>query len=147
MPNAVQTDLFGQPVPIAKRKVRVGAYERSVRSGSPSPRSLGERSQATIRPIVATTRCGRIDEDFAVFDAANPQVFAALEKLAIRYSCGGKTRIGIKFLWELLRYEYRIATNGAPFSLDNRYTSRYVRKLLATHPELDAAFVMRGLRA
>lgn len=88
-----------------------------------------------------------IDERFAAFDAANPWVYAALEKLTADWLYTGHKRVGMKMLTEVLRWQYARQTTGSDFKLDNSLTSRYARKLVAEHPEWAGAIEMRKLRA
>jgi hypothetical protein len=71
-------------------------------------------------------------------DVTQPSLFAALPPIA---------RYGIKALFEVLRYEYSVQTQGDEFKLNNSYTSRYARMLMRQHADLDGFFETRELRA
>lgn len=89
-----------------------------------------------------------IGERFEAFHAANPWVYETLEKLTADWIARGKTRIGMKMLVEVLRWQYgRTTTDSTPFKLNNNYTSRYARQLIAEHPEWAGAFETRALVA
>jgi hypothetical protein len=87
-----------------------------------------------------------IDEAFAVFHEANPWVYKALVRLARRYLTTGRTRIGAKALFEVLRWEWSMATVDDEFKLNNNFTSRYARLIMATEPDLADVFEVRELR-
>lgn len=88
-----------------------------------------------------------IQERFDGFHAANPWVLDAFVALTRDWLAKGGTRTGIKMLAEIVRWQYSRATKGDQFRLNNDYTSRYVRLLLAEHPEFKDVFHLRELRA
>jgi hypothetical protein len=100
-------------------------------------------------PIIETPKQDlSIEERFRLFDQANPHVYQVLEQLALALAARGRQRIGVKMLWETLRYRYAMQTNGEDeYKLNNDYTGRYARKLVAQHPELDSLIERRQLKA
>lgn len=89
---------------------------------------------------------GTINERFEAFNAANPWVADELEKLANVELRHGDGRIGIKYLIEVLRWNYRRGTTGQPFRISNDFTSRYARLLVDRRPEFAGLFEMRTIR-
>jgi hypothetical protein len=87
-----------------------------------------------------------LDERFDSFHAANPWVYEALEELTAQWVEGGGGRIGVKALFERLRWSSPRIANGEPFRLNNDFTSRYARLLRIRHPEWAAVFEVRRLR-
>jgi hypothetical protein len=88
-----------------------------------------------------------IEERFRLFDQANPHVYQVLEQMALDLAARGHQRIGVKMLWETLRYRYAMQTSGdEDYRLDNNYTSRFARKL-AQNPMLAERIEMRQLKA
>ena len=88
-------------------------------------------------------------EGFIAFHRANPHVYKSLVSMARRYRKrypGAK--IGIKTLWENLRWDYlmRVDTDE-DFKLNNNYTSHYARLIMACNPELEGIFELREQRA
>ncbi|MFD5425363.1 hypothetical protein [Streptomyces sp. NPDC127084] len=104
---------------------------------------------ATIQPVRHPVDVGTltIQQRFEAFHALNPWVFTALARMTADCADKGFSRIGIGMLFELLRYQYGAATRGDEFALNNSYRSRYVRLLLAGHPEWAPLFEVRALRA
>ena len=88
-----------------------------------------------------------LEECFAAFDAANPHVYDVLEELALRAWTHGATRIGIAMLWETMRYNQALATEGEPWKLNNSYRALYARKLVADHPKLAGVIETRKRRS
>ena len=102
----------------------------------------------TLFPAWQTTtgKFETIDDKFRAFHNANPWVADELEKLADVEYRHGDGRIGIKYLIEVLRWNYRRATTGQPFRIDNDFTSRYARLLVDRRPEFADLFETRTLR-
>jgi hypothetical protein len=94
------------------------------------------------------TPTNRLDLAFAAFHAANPGVYEALRRLALRAVDKGHTTIGIGMLWEALRWEVfvdAVDPSQAEWKLNNSYRSRYARLLMASEPKLRFAFETRRL--
>lgn len=87
-----------------------------------------------------------IAERFALFHEANPHVAHALEALAGQW-LARHSRVGMKALFERLRWESGIATVGDAYRLNNDFTSHYARLLIERRPEWADAIETRRLRA
>ena len=90
-----------------------------------------------------------IESRFEAFHARHPDVYRHLVRLAYEARRAGRERIGMKMLFEVLRWEWTIA--GLPdeaeeWKLNNNYTSRYARLIMADHPTLDGLFELRELK-
>ena len=88
-----------------------------------------------------------IEERFRLFHEANPQVYRELRRLALPLAHAGRKHLGIKMLWENLRYQYALTTDDGEYKLNNNYTSRYARLLMEREPDLAGLFETRDLRA
>jgi hypothetical protein len=88
-----------------------------------------------------------IEEQFQQFHEANPWVLEALEALAYELHDKGHRKIGIKMLYEVVRWQTMRRTVGDEFKLNNNYTSHYVRLIIERNPELADSFELRRLRA
>lgn len=123
--------------------------------------SVGEPSDAA-RPPVALARPVEIvrlpaaplrqvkptiEEQFVAFHAAHPEVFERLVDLARQAERAGFRRIGMKRLYEVLRWQVQIDRGDEEFALNNNFTSRYARLLVVEHPELAHLFETRKLRS
>lgn len=81
-------------------------------------------------------------EQFEGFDREHPWVYAVLERLAAERLAAGATRIGMKALFETLRWRHPHGMKG----LNNNYTAFYARQLLAEHPEWALVIEIRRRR-
>lgn len=89
-----------------------------------------------------------IQQSFEDFDRAHPEVFEYLVRLAFDVYQRGFRHYGMKAFWERMRWHFQIEQDmGEEFKLNNNYTSRYVRKIIVKHPELEDLFELRVLRA
>lgn len=88
-----------------------------------------------------------IEERFAAFHEANTWVYDALVALIRDWLATGHTRVGLKQMFEVLRWSYGRSTVGDTFRCNNDYTSRYARLILRRHPEWADAIEVRELRA
>lgn len=95
--------------------------------------------------VLATNRAsGRsITEQFHAFDAQNPHVYRALERMATRRLAAGATRVNLKDLFEDLRRQLPYGVAG----LNNNFTALYARRLIDDHPHWAGAFELRRRRA
>lgn len=107
--------------------------------------TLLEGLQQTTQPKVSKE--ATIQERFEAFHRENPHVYAALRSLALQMLSNGVRQYGIKGLFEILRWQFALQTNGEPFKLGNSYTSRYARLLVKNTPELEGFFEFRELRS
>jgi hypothetical protein len=89
-----------------------------------------------------------IQQAFEEFHAAHPEVYEYLVRLAFEAYQRGYRHYGIGALWERMRWHFQIEQNmDEEFKLNNNYRSRYARKIIAQHPELEDFFELRTLRA
>lgn len=86
-----------------------------------------------------------IADRFALFHAANPHVADALEVLAEQW-LATHSHVGMKALFERLRWESGIQASGDPYRLNNNYTAHFARLLIERRPEWSEAFALRTCR-
>lgn len=87
-----------------------------------------------------------LDAQFEEFHKNNPEVYQELVRLARQMKARGHKQIGIKMLWEVLRWERAMkTTDQTEWKLNNNYTSRYARLIMENEPDLEGFFVTRGL--
>lgn len=98
-------------------------------------------------PLQGSLWSHTIDEDFRAFHEANPHVYHTLLRLTREAYDRGVERIGVRMLWEVMRWEMTLSTQSRDeFKLNDHYTSRYVRMLMREHPEFAHLFKTRMLR-
>lgn len=87
-----------------------------------------------------------IQQRWEAWSSANPWVMDEVERLADQWLAAGHTRIGLKQIWEVIRYGYGVTT-GDQFKANNDFTSRAGRALAERRPDLADAIEFRALRA
>jgi hypothetical protein len=87
-----------------------------------------------------------IDARFTEFHRENPGVYALLVSLARQAKAVGKTRIGIKALWETMHWNVWLNTDEEP-RFNNSYVSRYARLIVDNEPDIAPMIALRRLRA
>lgn len=97
--------------------------------------------QQTVSPDYRKTMSLR--ERFAIFHARNPHVYEALRSLALRMRHKGIKRYSIAGLFEILRYDYTMQTQGDEFKLSNSHRAFYARLLMEQEPQLEGFFELR----
>lgn len=84
---------------------------------------------------------------FERFHAANPHVYDLLEQATRHLWEDGRRRIGARAIVEELRWGGRVLSTTDPhFKLNDKYTPRYARLLIANHPEWEGLFELRALK-
>lgn len=77
------------------------------------------------------------------FHDANPQVMAKLVDIGRDLRRRGVQRVGIKLLFERLRWLSSVRTEGDKYALNNNYTAWYARQLMEQYAELEGLFAIR----
>ena len=86
-----------------------------------------------------------IDERFAEFHAGSPEVYHHLVRLARQAKDKGRTKLGIKMLYEVIRW-YQYLETGTKPKLSNDFHARYARLIMANEVDLYGMFDLRELR-
>ena len=82
---------------------------------------------------------------FEAFHAANPHVYEVLAELSRQWLATGKTRLGVKALFEGARWELglRTVTADGEYKLSNDFTAYYARRLMHNEEDLAGLFDLR----
>ena len=88
-----------------------------------------------------------IDQAFWNFHRKNPQVLDKIIELTTEARSGGRRRIGMKMLFEVIRWQHLVHTRSDDFALNNNYTSRYTRILAEQRPDLADMFETRTIKS
>ncbi len=86
----------------------------------------------------------------AAFDRyceAHPEVEECFLTLARQVRDRGFSHFGANAIWERMRWYFRFEKGDDDLKLNNNYTSRYARKIMAEHPEFAGFFNCRELRS
>ena len=95
----------------------------------------------------AQTSGRTIDEMFAEFDAANPELYAKLKAKALTLIARGIRRYSSKTIVCVMRYEHDVTHQIGDFKINDIVTSRYARKFIEEFPQHADFFELRELRA
>lgn len=86
--------------------------------------------------------------NFRKFHVENPHILKAIIKRALILKRRGHKRVGMKMIFEVLRFDYMIKSwTDEPFKLDNSYTSYYTRLVEFRCPELVGLFEKRKCKS
>jgi hypothetical protein len=87
-------------------------------------------------------------ENFKAFHKKNPYVYTKLREMAIDWKNAGHTKVGIKMLFEVLRWQHGLKRlDTEEFALNNNYAPHYARLLIAENSELEGLFELRTIRS
>jgi len=86
-------------------------------------------------------------EGFETFHRDNPHVYTKLVSMTWSLVTRGHRRIGMGMLFEVLRWDWMMQTEGDTFKLNNNYRAFYARLLEANNPSLRGVFTKRASQA
>lgn len=88
-----------------------------------------------------------IEDSFWDFHEDNPHIYDELVRLTRQLVDRGHTRVGIKMLFEVLRWQYALRTSreDGDFKLNNNYHSYYARLIMRENRDLRGVFETRRL--
>lgn len=89
-----------------------------------------------------------IDQRFLEFHLNNPSVYTELVRMARQMQARGYRKIGIELLWAAYRWNRMLATTPDDYNykLNDHFTSRYARLIMAQEEDLRDFFRTRTLR-
>jgi len=89
-----------------------------------------------------------IQHAFEGFHGSHPEVYELFKRFAWELRNAGQKRIGAKAVWERLRYETQVNPERySGFKLNNNFTSRYARRLIADDPSFRSLIEVRRLQS
>lgn len=95
----------------------------------------------------ATAEPVTLDQKFKEYHEANPHIYRELVSMCREVKAQGYDKIGIKTVWEALRWKAFFITKDADgWKLNNNYPSRYARLIMQREPDLAGMFDVRELR-
>lgn len=86
------------------------------------------------------------ERKFVRFHSENPHIYAELERRALQWLRSKAGRIGVRAIWESIRFDSGIRTRSDDFKLNDHLTALYARLLIHRHPELADVIETRGHR-
>ena len=88
-----------------------------------------------------------IQQRYEAWRDANEWILPTLARLLDDWSAHGGRRVGVKAACEWLRFFYARRIETSDFRVNNSYTSRLARDLIAAYPHLAGVIETRELRA
>lgn len=88
-----------------------------------------------------------IQQRYEAWRDANPWILPALARLLDDWSAHGGRRVGVKAALEWMRFFYARQIKSSDFRVNNSYSSRVARDLIAAYPHLASVIETRELRA
>lgn len=87
----------------------------------------------------------QIEVAFREYHAEHPHVYRELVRLSREWVQHGHAKLGIKTLFEKLRWEWHVAglKDVDGYKLNNNYTALYAREIMENEPDLDGLFEIR----
>lgn len=92
---------------------------------------------------VRSCGCGSIEHRFEAFHAANPLLYEAVVSIARELKRRGWKRAGMKAIFEQIRWQYMLATNGDRYKLNNIYTAPMAQMVMRNERDLESFFETR----
>jgi hypothetical protein len=116
---------------------------------SPDPDFVLRIVKVPVAPSPALGSMSRLDRHFWLFHSENPDVYVQLVQLCRDLKARGRSKVGMKMLFEVLRWSRMLRTEdpASDFKLNNNLTSRYARLLMTNEPDLTGMFDVRELRS
>jgi hypothetical protein len=98
--------------------------------------------------MIEAPATGSLVEKFNAFHAANPMVYKALVTLARRMKQRGITHLGMVNLYEVMRWEWSLATSDPDgWRCNNNHRAYYARMITDREPDLRGMFETRQTRS
>lgn len=83
-------------------------------------------------------------EKFAVYDAANPNIYTLFKRFANDLIEAGRKKLSAALIIERIRWEVNVSTvSEDSFKVSNNHTAFYARKFMDEHPQHGEIFRTR----
>lgn len=82
-------------------------------------------------------------DSYIKWDAANPQFYPLFVRFTLELIERGYKKFGVRLIWERIRWESFLQTQGDPWKLNDHYHSIYARRFMEEHPEHKGVFRLR----
>lgn len=89
----------------------------------------------------------KLVQEFRRWDAANPDIWPLFKRFAIEAIRSGRKQFGASAIWERIRWELAVETEGDDFKFNNAWRAFYARKFMQHYPMYDGFFHTRRSEA
>ena len=103
-------------------------------------------AQMSGHSLLSVPRVEVIDARFHRYHREHPEVLERIVALAREWSAAGHDKCSMELIFARLRWEQGLAENGGHLSLNDHFTSRYARLVMATCDDLCDFFNIRAIR-
>lgn len=86
----------------------------------------------------------KIKQNFEQFHNDNPHVLNQLISMLDAAKLVGRRKVGMKQLFEVLRWNQSLSTKASDFKLNNNYTAYYTRLIDKSRPDLGELLTRRS---
>jgi hypothetical protein len=87
-----------------------------------------------------------IKSNFEKYHETNPQVYAMFKRFAFEAINVGYKILSANFIFERMRWETMVVTQGDCYKVNNNYRAYYARMFMDDHPQSDVSFRIRSIR-
>jgi len=84
-----------------------------------------------------------LDAQFDKFHKDNPKVYQEILALTTAAYAAGRRRLGMKMLFEVIRWNSTLLTTDPEYKLNNNHTSRYAKMIMENNPQFRDMFLTR----
>jgi len=102
-----------------------------------------EDETTSLIPATSSRKKETISEKFHRFHSRNPHVYDLIVEISRRMKQSGVHRFGMKGIFEYLRWQYAMQTQGDRYKLNNIFTALYARRIMECEDGLKDFFETR----
>lgn len=82
---------------------------------------------------------------YHAWDQANPSFYALFVKYSLELITAGRRSFGVRLVWERIRWESMIQTQGDQYKMNDHYHAIYARRFMDDHPQFGNVFKLRTI--
>ena len=85
----------------------------------------------------------KLTKAFLTFHLENPSVYSAIVGCAFQMLNAGRSRYGMKSIFEVVRWHRNLTTTDEDFKICNNHAPFYARMIMRDYPEFENFFVLK----
>ncbi len=83
---------------------------------------------------------------FQQYHQSNPHLYELYKMIAIKLIRQGRRKIGSKYIFEHMRYDFTFRSENDPFKINNNFAPMYARKFILENPQYGHLFNFKPLK-